>query len=80
MNVTACQEKKNEETKTGKKNAVQERRQATNFKKAVLPFCCRSGSSTAKKWRVVPGVSGTLGKANSHLDPTQTGSVTAPSR
>ena len=28
----------------------------------------------------VPGVTGTLGKANSHFDPTQTGSGTAPPR
>ena len=30
--------------------------------------------------REVPGVAGTLGKANSHFDPTQTGSGTAPPR
>ena len=30
--------------------------------------------------RGVPGVTGTLGKANSHFDPTQTGSGTAPPR
>ena len=30
--------------------------------------------------REVPGVTGTLGKANSHFDPTQTGSGTAPPR
>ena len=28
----------------------------------------------------VPGVTGTLGKANSHFDPTQTGPGTAPPR
>ena len=37
MNVTAHQ--KNEETKTGKKKAGKERKQASNFKKAV---CCSS--------------------------------------
>ena len=30
--------------------------------------------------RGVPGVTGTLGKANSHFDSTQTGSGTAPPR
>ena len=30
--------------------------------------------------RGVPGVTGTLGKANSHFDPIQTGSGTAPPR
>ena len=40
MNVTAHQEKeKNEETKTGKKKAREERKQAIDFKKAV---CCPS--------------------------------------
>ena len=39
MNVTAHQEKeKNEETRTGKRKA-EERKQATNFRKAV---CCPS--------------------------------------
>ena len=31
-------------------------------------------------WGQVPGVTGTLGKANSHFDPTQTGPGTAPPR
>ena len=40
MNVTAHQEKgKNEETKTGKRRAGGERKQATDFKEAV---CCPS--------------------------------------
>ena len=56
------------------------RRQATDFKKAV---CCPSvgvqGAAREKMGRV-PGVTGTLGKANSHFDPTQTGSGTAPPR
>ena len=30
--------------------------------------------------RGVPGVSGTFGKTNSHFDPNQTGSETAPPR
>ena len=41
MNVTAHQEKKNRETKTGKRRAgkKRERKQATDFKEAV---CCPS--------------------------------------
>ena len=40
----------------------------------MLPFCSRSGGSIAKKCRGVPGVAGTLRKANSHFNPTQRGS------
>ena len=39
MNVTAYQEKKKKETKTGKTRAGEERKQATDFKEAV---CCPS--------------------------------------
>ena len=35
MNVTAHQEKKNEETKAGKRKAGEDRRQATDFKEVV---------------------------------------------
>ena len=34
----------------------------------------------SEKMKEVAGVSGTLGKANSHFHPTQTGSGTAPPR
>ena len=78
MNVTAHQEKKNEETKTGKRKAGEERRQATNFKEAV---CCPSvvvqRVSTEKKWKGVPWVTGVFEKANSHFEPTQMKSGTA---
>ena len=78
MNVTVHEEKeKNEETRMGK------RREKTGnrfSRSCVLHFCGHSGGSTAKnEWRV-PGVTGTLGKANSHFDPTQTGLGTAPPR
>ena len=53
------------------------------WRSCVLPYCDRSVGSIAKKWRGVPGVTGNLGKANSHFDPTQTStwwSGTAPPR
>ena len=81
MNVTAHQEKKeNEETEKGRRE--EKVKTGDRFCRCcVLPSCSRSGSSIAKKCRgVVPGVTGTLGKANSHFDPTQTGSGTAPPR
>ena len=72
MNVAAHQEKEKNE-KTGKRKAGVEGRQ-DNFKEAacyasavvqgVAKMVCVSG---------VPGVTGTLGKANSHFDPTQMG-------
>ena len=39
MNVTAYQEKKSKETKTGKRKAGEKRKQASDFKEAV---CCLS--------------------------------------
>ena len=84
MNVAAHQEKeKNKEMKTGKRKAGKERRQATNFKEAP---CCPSavvqGAARQKMISVkgVPRITGTLGKANSHFDQTQTGSGTATPR
>ena len=54
MSVAAHQEKeKNEERKTGKRNAGEKRRPATDFEEVA---CCPSGvvqgGSTAKKWIV----------------------------
>ena len=84
MNVTAHQEKEeNEETKKGKRGAGEKkkRKQATNFKNAV---CCPSavvqGAALRKNEGEFPGVTGILGRANSHFDPTQTGPGTAPPR
>ena len=50
MNVTAHQEKgKNEETKTGKRKAGEERRQATDFKEAVYcPSVVLQGAAQQK--------------------------------
>ena len=73
---------KNEETKTGKRKAGEGRRQATDFKEAV---CCPSAVVQGQRGkngcvRRVPGVTGTLGKFNSHFHLTQTRSGTAPPR
>ena len=49
----------------------------------MLPFCGRSGGFTAKKIvciRGVPGVTGTLGKANSHFNPNGVGDRTTTMR
>ena len=75
MNVAAHQEKE----KTGKRKAGEERRQA-DFKEAVCyPFAIVQGAARQKLVcvRGVPGVTGTLGKANSHFNPIQTGLGTA---
>ena len=78
MNVADHQEK---EKKTGKRKAGEERRQTTDFKEVA---CCPSAvveGATRQKNSLCEGVlwaTGILGKANSHLDPTQTGSVSAP--
>ena len=53
MNVTAHQEKKkNEETKTGKKRAGEERGQATDFEEAV---CCPSAVVQGAARRKIKG-------------------------
>ena len=56
MNVTAYQEEKNEETKTGKRKAGEERKQVTDFKEAV---CCPSavvqGAAQRKNEGKFPG-------------------------
>ena len=81
MHVAAHQEKEeNEETKTGNRNAGEERNQAINDKDAA--WCPSAGQHGEKMVcaRGVPKVAGTFGKANSHFDPTQTGSGTAPPR
>ena len=83
MNVATHQEKKkNEVEKTGKRKAGEERRQATDFKEAACSPSTVRGQYSEKMIRArgVPRVTGTLGKANSHFDPTQTASGTAPPR
>ena len=78
INVAAHQEKEKIE-KTGKKKAGEERRQADFEETACYPSAVVQGLHNEKMVcvRGVPGVTGTLGKANSHFDPTQTGLGTA---
>ena len=79
MNVAAHQEKEKNET-TAKREA-EERKQATDFKKAMCCPCAVVQETARRKNGCVkgmPGVTGTLEKANSHLNPTQTVSGTAP--
>ena len=75
MNIAAHQEKEKDE-KMGKRKAGVERRQA-NFKEAACyPSAVVQGAAQQKKMvcvRGVPRVTGTLGKACSHFDPTQMG-------
>ena len=81
MNVAAHQkEKKNEKTEKRKKG--EERRQA-DFKEAACYFSAVVQGAARQKIVCVtgmPGVTGTLGKTNSHFNPTQTGLGTAPPR
>ena len=58
MNITAHQEKeKNEETKTGKRRAGEERKQATDFKEAV---CCLTAIVQGAARRKNKGLLGVL--------------------
>ena len=82
MKVTPHQQKeKDEETKTGKRKAEEERKQATDFKKAAFrPSAVVQGAVLQKMVCVSgePAITGTFGKANIHFDLAQTGSGTAP--
>ena len=75
MSIAVHQDKEKNE-KTGKRKAGEERRQKTDFKEAA---CCPSavvqGQHGEKRVCVggVPRETGTLGKANSHFDPTKQG-------
>ena len=79
MNVAAYQDKEKNE-KTGKREAGEERRQADFKEAACHPSAVVQGLHGKKMVcvRGVPGVTGTLRKANSHFNPTQTGLGTAP--
>ena len=76
MNV-ATHQKKEKNEKMSKREAGEERRQATDFKECMLPF---RGQHSKKMVcvRKLLGVTVILGKANSHFDSTQTGLGIAP--
>ena len=78
MNVSAHQEKE-KNGKTGKRKVGEERRQVDFKEAACYPSAVGQGATRQKMvcMRGVPGVTGTLGKANSHFNPTQTGLGTA---
>ena len=77
MNVAAHQENE----KTGKRKAGEERRQADFKEAACYPSSVVQGLHGEKMVcvRGVPGVTGTLGKANSYFNPIQTGLRTTSS-
>ena len=81
MNVATHQEKEKNE-KTG--NRRQEKRKDRLILKRLRATLLRSfrGLHGEKIVRVrgVPAITGTLGKANSHFNPTRTGLGTAPPR
>ena len=74
MNVAIHQDKEKNE-KTVKRKAGVKRRQADFKEAACYPSAVVQGAARQKMVcvRGVPGVTGTLGKANSHFDPAQTG-------
>ena len=81
MNVAAHQDKEKNE-KTGKRKVGEKRRQV-DFKEATCyPLRSFRGLHVKKMVCVggVPGITGILGKANSHFGSTQTGLGTAPPR
>ena len=81
MNVAAHQENEKNE-KTGKRKTGEERRQIDFKEAACYPSAVVQGAARQKMVcvRGVPGVTGTLGKANSYFNPIQTGLGTAPPR
>ena len=71
MNVSARQDKEKIE-KAGKGEAVEERKQSTDFKEAA--FCPSAVVQRAARQKMVgvrgvPEITGTFGKANSNFDP-----------
>ena len=73
INVAAHQEKEKNE-KTGKRKAGEERRQTAFKEAACYPFLVVQGVHDEKMVcvRGMSGVTGILGKTNSHFNPTQT--------
>ena len=81
-NVTDQQEKKNnKETKTGKRRAGENRKQATDFKKAVrYPSAVVQGAAQRRNEGECPGLRGPSGSPTAILTQPKTGSGTAPPR
>ena len=79
MNVAAHQEKKKNE-KTDKRKAGEDRPILKKLLATLLQSFRKLHGEKMVCVRRVPGVTGTLGKANSHFDPTQTGLGTTPPR
>ena len=81
MNVAAHQEKEKNE-KTGKRKEGEEKKQVDFKEAACYPSAVVQRAARQKMLcvRGVPGVTGTLRKANSHFNSTQTGLGTAPPR
>ena len=72
MNVATHQEKEKDE-KTGKKKAGEDRPILKRLRTTFLRSFRGLHGEKMVCLRGVPGVTGSLGKANSHFDPTQTG-------
>ena len=80
MNVAAHQEKKKKNEKTEKRKAGEDKPILKRLRAALLRSFRGLHDEKMVCVRGVPGVTGTLGKANSHFNPTQTGLGTAPQR
>ena len=79
MNVAAHQEKETNE-ETAKREAGEERNSQPISRRrrvALLPLFREQHGEKMICEKKVPGVTGTLGKANSHFNPTQVGLGTA---
>ena len=76
MNV-AAQQKKEKNEKTGKRKTGEDRPILKRLRATLLRSFRGLHGKKMVCVRGVPGVTGTLGKANSHFNPTQTGLETA---
>ena len=79
MNIAAYLEKEKNE-KTSKRKAEEDRPILKRLRDTFLRLFRGLHGEKTVCVRGVPGVTGTIGKANSHFNPTQTGLGTAPPR